>query len=356
MPLQEALSSIAGNDIIIGSLLISLTVFAMILLIYYAKKYIYRKANKRKGVSTKLLMRFETPVIMLAIILSAEIVITKILNEQGTYISIAEHINSSLIIIAITYTLMLLTDILLQNWSNNMDKERRSRTHQEVLPLMKSVKNIVMSILASLLILQAWGIQITGIAASIGVVGVILSFIYKDTLANVFSGLSMIFDDSFQKGDLVELADGEIGYIEEINLRSTKIRNFDNEEVIVPNSIIAGMKIKNYAHPTKSIRIKVNFSVVYGSDSDNVHKVILKLLRNEPNVLKYPAPKVYFVKMAEYSLDFTALFYIKNYTNMYKIKSDMIGKIYKELNKNNIKIPFPTRTLYYGNEKSKSKK
>mgnify|MGYP005836566689 CR=1 FL=1 len=353
MYLVEIFKVLSKNNIFVGSLIISFMVVTMIILIYYARKKLYKKMKHKKGLTSEFLMKFETPIILFTIVLSAEVVLAKMLNDYvGISITI-QRINTTLIIIAITYTLMLFVDLMLQRWSNNLDIVRRNKAHQEVLPLLKSIKNILMTIIATLLILQAWGVRIGAIATSIGVAGVILGFVYKDTLANIFNGISLIMDDSFQKGDLIELNDGEIGYVEEINLRSTKLRNFGAEEVIIPNSMLANMKIKNFAHPTKAIRLRIEFSVALDSDPDKVTELIFKLIKSSHDVLKYPKPKIFFQKIGEYYLNFAVLFFIPDYNKMYVIKSEMTKKIYKELIKNKINMPSQQRIIYYGDKKGK---
>lgn len=292
------------------------------------------------------MMKLETPIILMGVVLAVEIVTNKILQPQITINKVFSSSLQTLIILAFTYLIIIIADLVLIKWNKNLDK-KDDKAHEEVLPLMRSIKNIVISIVAIFLILQLWGVGIGGLVASLGIVVLVLSFAFKDTLANIFGGISLIMDNSFKKGDLIELSDGEIGYIEELNLRSTKIRSFDAEEVVIPNGLLANMKFKNYAHPSKSIRIRIEVSTAYGSNPQEVKNVIMNLLKENKEILKYPKPKIFFTEMGEYALKFKVLFFIKDYNNMYEMKSRITEEVYLALRKNKIDIPFPTRKIIH---------
>jgi len=312
---------------------------------YLLRKYVSKHFRRKTSPSSKALLKLETPIILMGVVLAAEIVINKILEAESSVAFTVSEISKTLIVIAVTYVLIVIGDMALIKWSRQLDDNGNNTAHEEVLPLLKSIKNIVLSVAGIFFILQIWGVVIGGLVASLGIAGLVLSFAFKDTLSNIFGGISLILDDSFKKGDLVELNDGEIGYIEEINLRSTKIRNFDSEEVIIPNGLMANIKIKNYAHPTKTLRIRIDFSVAYGTDTEKVEKVVMNLVRAKENILKYPKPAIFLLKMGEYSLEFRVLFFVKDFHDFYVIKSKITKDVYNTLIKNKIEIPYPVRTI-----------
>ena len=155
--------------------------------------------------------------------------------------------------------------------------------------------------------------------------------------------------------DLVKLEGGEVGRIAEVGLRSTKILTLENEMMIVPNSQLSNTRIINYAKPNNILRIDVPIAVAYGSDPNEVMKTIPAGLTKLKLVLPEPKPMVRFVSMGDFSLDFELLFYIEDYKDRFTAKTEVLKKVYKNLNKAGIEIPFPTRTLYMEN-KVKGKK
>jgi MscS family membrane protein len=155
-----------------------------------------------------------------------------------------------------------------------------------------------------------------------------------------------VLDKTFKVGDKVQLESGELGTILDIGLRSTKLRTYDNEVIHIPNGFLANAKVKNYTQPDVSIRVNVEFGVEYGSDPDNVKKIVLEAIKQVDTVLPEPEPIVQFLKMSDFSLDFVARAWVKSYGKAYSTKVNITDAIYKALNKANIGIPFPTHTVY----------
>jgi MscS family membrane protein len=113
---------------------------------------------------------------------------------------------------------------------------------------------------------------------------------------------------------------------------------------------MANAKIKNYTVPDLTLRVNVEFGVEYGSDPEEVRKVVLEAIKGIENVLEAPAPVVSFIKMSDFSLDFIARTWVENYGDAYSTKLLMIDVIYYSLNKAGIGIPFPTQTIYTKSE------
>lgn len=332
-----------------SSIIILTLILITIVIIEIFRKRIYSFFKKKTNVSKLKLMKLEFPVIMLLVVLGAQIIIDKLLSQFSLDATIGRT-TTTILIILLTYTLMIIASFIIEAWSSHLHRVRRDDTHEEIVPLTKSITNIILSLIALVFILQTWNVAVGALLASLGVAGIVLGFAFKDTLTNIFGGLLLMIDDSFRKGDLVELPDGEIGYIEETNLRSTKLKNFDNEEVLIPNGTLVNMKIKNYAHPSKSIRIRIHVSIAYGSNIDKAESVIMDVITKKKESLRYPKPTILFEEMADYSLNLKVMFYIKDYHELFQVKSDTTKEIYNALRKNNIPIPFPTRTLYFGDD------
>ena len=108
--------------------------------------------------------------------------------------------------------------------------------------------------------------------------------------------------------------------------------------------------------PNNILRIKIPFAVAYGSKPEMVRKVVLKPLLKVENVLPEPKPFVRFEEMGEYSLDFVLVFYIDDYNKRFAAKTEVLKAVYKELNRAGIQIPYPTRTLYFGDDQKKAGK
>ncbi len=193
---------------------------------------------------------------------------------------------------------------------------------------------------------NAWKINISPLLATAGIAGLAIGLAVKDSLNNILGGLQLVLDKTFKVGDKVQLESGEMGVILDIGLRSTKLKTYDNEVIYIPNGYLANAKIKNFTHPDVSIRVNVNFGVVYGSDTEKVRQVVLEVVKKIENVIEQPEPVVQFLKMSDFSLDFVARAWVKSYAEAYSTQLKMTDEIYNALNRANIGIPFPTRTIY----------
>ena len=227
----------------------------------------------------------------------------------------------------------------------------RTSTRKVVQTGMLSLLHIVMKIvalaLAGYFLFLAWNINVSAWLASAGIVGLALSFAAKDTLSNLFAGVSIIMDAPYKVGDFIILESGERGVVTDIGLRSTRILTRDDIEITVPNGIIGNGKIINEAGgPTSNHRIRVAVGVAYGSDIDEVIEVLSGAAGSLPEILKSPAPRVRFRAFGQSSLDFELLGWIARPVDRGRITHELNCAVYKALNKNGIVIPFPQRDLY----------
>ena len=163
-----------------------------------------------------------------------------------------------------------------------------------------------------------------------------------------------MLDNSFRMGDKIQLESGELGVVLDIGLRSTKLRTYDNEVIYIPNSQLANSRLKNYTRPDSSIRVSVNFGVEYGNDIGHVKEVVLNVIKQLEFIVESPEPQVLFLEMADYSLNFVARAWVADFNKQYSTKLEMTQLIYDTLNKANIGIPFPTRTIYLEKDSSSS--
>jgi len=220
------------------------------------------------------------------------------------------------------------------------------RSNKSLVQFFHSILKIAIFVVAFLVILASWGVEIGPLLAGLGVAGLAIAFALQSTLSNIFGGVSMILDKSIRIGDVVRLDDGTMGEIKKINLRSTKINTFDNEFVIVPNGKLSESNIMNMALPEPKARVVVPFGVAYGSDIDKVKKVVMKEIVKCEHYVDDPEPSVKFLEMADSSLNFKAFFYVDSYENRYASLDEANTRIYNALNKAKIGIPFPQMDVH----------
>jgi MscS family membrane protein len=235
--------------------------------------------------------------------------------------------------------------LLLHSWGGRVATRFDSRIDDDLVPLFVKITKIFILLIAALLVMSKFGIEIGPLIASLGVVGFAVGFAVKDTLSNIIGGIILILDSSFSVGDKV-MIDGDTGIVREVGLRNTKLLTYDNEVIVIPNGELMNKKFKNYALPDPKIRVIVKFGVVYGSDADRVERVVLDAVSSIQGVESNPEPVVTFEQMGDFSLDFQAKFWIPMWSDQYMKRIEATKKIYNALNQAGIGIPFPTHTVY----------
>ena len=257
-----------------------------------------------------------------------------------------QNIVSTLLVLIVSIFLFKIIGHFAKLWMNEWKFKTKTTADERLIPFLQKILKAVVIILAVIFIFSAWNVNISPFLATAGIAGLAIGLAVKDSLSNILGGLQLVLDRTFKVGDKVELESGELGVILDIGLRSTKMKTYDNEVIYIPNGYLANAKIKNFSHPDVSIRVNVEFGVVYGSDTEKVRKVVLKALKKIETVIEEPEPVVQFLKMSDFSLDFIARAWVKEYTEAYSTKIRMTDEIYNALNKAHIGIPFPTRTVY----------
>jgi len=216
---------------------------------------------------------------------------------------------------------------------------------------------LVIILLGGLVIgLRILGIQVTALLAGAGVLGLVVAFAAQDTLSNFFSGVHLLLDRPFTIGDVLELESGEYCRVENVGMRSTKLYNIrDHEMIILPNNAIANQKIKNLAEPDRKKRVLVNVGVAYGSDIERVKEILHDVLKEQESVITEEGfePVVRFSDFADSSLDFNLRFWIDDYLKQWDVASAIRDRIDKEFRESEVTIPFPQRTVWMKSEEKK---
>ncbi|MEM1988231.1 MAG: mechanosensitive ion channel family protein [Candidatus Woesearchaeota archaeon] len=220
--------------------------------------------------------------------------------------------------------------------------------------LVSKLVMIGMFLIGVTVILHRWGINLTVIMGSLGLAGLAFSLAAKDTLENVIAGILLIYDKNFKVGDFVELpSSGVSGEVLDIGLRTTRIRSWNNEELIIPNVKVATDIIKNDMYPTPEVRVVIKFSVEYGTDIDKLKKVVENEIKKIPYLVLDDDHKlkINFVSFGDSGLNFEVKFWINDIKN--KIDSCTLANelIYKAFKKNKINFAYPTRVVYQKSKK-----
>ena len=221
------------------------------------------------------------------------------------------------------------------------------RTETEIddvlVPLFHKLGIVIIPIFALGAILSIFGMDLTLLVASMGVIGLVVAFAVQETLGNLFAGIQLLLDRPFKIGDTIELDSGEICEVKKIGLRSTTVQNSgENETIIVPNNDMVNKKVINYSRPDMYRAVNAEIGVAYGSDLDKVKGILLNIAILHPDIIKKDGqmPYVRLSKLGDSSVDFKLWYYVE-LNKMWRVASEVRQAIYDRFLSEGIEIPFP---------------
>lgn len=252
----------------------------------------------------------------------------------GQYSIKTYTILSIIIILAITKGLVWLIEKTLfrKNKYNYLDSGN-------AYALFQIIKYVIWIICFAFL-LDIVGIKITVFLAGSAALLVGLGMGLQQTFNDLISGIILLTERSIKVDDILEI-DNDIVKIQEIGLRTSRGLNRDEISIIIPNSLITTNKVINWSHQTKKTRFKIEIGLAYSSDIDLIIKTLKKSVEQHPQILHNRLIDVRLIRFNNSSLDFEVYFYSENVFRIEKVKSDIRINISRNLEKQNLSIPFP---------------
>lgn len=187
------------------------------------------------------------------------------------------------------------------------------------------------------------------IIAGLGISTVAIGFAFKDILQNYFAGLLILWRQPFKVGDQIRVKEFE-GTVEEINMRSTRLKTYDGERAILPNGdVYTSVMLVKTAYDKR--RTKFVVGIGYPDSIEEARQVIHDVLAGIEGVLKEPAPWVYVTELAGSSVNLTVFFWTESHqANVLKVSDQVVTGIKLALDKASIDMPFPTQVVLLENQ------
>jgi MscS family membrane protein len=268
----------------------------------------------------------------------------------------AEALSAGLLQLADTL-LILLVGWLLHRVSTGIEKELlsehrgpRDSDDRATISAVARLARITVWVLSALMVLQSLGVSVSGLLAFGGIGGIAVGFAAKDMLANFLGGLSIYLDRPFAVGDWIRSPDRSIeGTVEDIGLRVTRIRTFDQRPLYVPNSTFSSVSLENPSRMTNR-RIYETIGVRY-EDAGRVAKIVSDvqtMLKEHEDIAQDRTMIVNFNHMGPSSLDFFVYAFTKttNWVEYHAIKENVLLQILEIVESNGAEIAFPTHTIH----------
>ena len=221
---------------------------------------------------------------------------------------------------------------------------RRIKVPEEASDIVVRFSGYFVGIVAMLTIASQLGIKITSLIAGLGIAGLAISFAAQDTVGNVISGITLLIDRPFKKGDWISFGDLH-ALVTEVKLRTTVLTSFDNETIVVPNKILAQERIRNFTL-TPRIRVKVPIGIAYKENIQASREVILTTIKDDQRILVTPAPTVIVAGLGDSSINLQLRFWTLDPLMQYSLKWEYTELCKRALDDAGIEIPFPHSQIF----------
>ena len=201
-----------------------------------------------------------------------------------------------------------------------------------------SIANVLLLVFVVILALDQLGVDTSYLFAILAGVLVALGLALQDSLKSLAAGMQLLFHQPFKAGDEVEIASIR-GYVEEMNMMTTRLRTADQVDIIVPNAAVAEATIKDFStYPTRRIDMVIRIS--YTDDIRQARDILLGEMMADGRVLEDPAPVVTVAELAEVNVDLNVRPWVKN-EDYSATRQDLMERIKLAFDEQGITIPYP---------------
>lgn len=250
----------------------------------------------------------------------------------------------NIVILAVIFKFL---DVFEAKMKSKIIQSNQNAQMAKIIPAINRILKFLVFFIILASFLQTHGYSVSSLIAGFGITGLAVGFAANSALANIFGTISLISDKSYKIGDYIKFASYE-GTVEEINMRSTKIRTLDNALTIIPNSSLANGEIINVtaAHRKRLFEI---IGVTYDTSNEKLEravKIIEEILENNDDIAKDFI--VNLNELSDSSINIRVNAYVKTKTiNKYlKIKEQFFFELIKRFREENIEFAFPSQTIY----------
>ncbi|GAB4572618.1 MAG: mechanosensitive ion channel family protein [Anaerolineae bacterium] len=254
------------------------------------------------------------------------------------------NIFTTFIAVGVVVALYRLIDLLAAS-SAQLQAVTGLQIEQRLLPLIRNGSKLVLFVLAVLVGLQEWGINVSALIASLGIVGLGFSLAAQDTLSNLFGFGVIVGDRPFTVGEFIKTPDVE-GIVEDVGFRSTRIRKPDQALITVPNARLASSPVERFARR----RVSFVLGVTYETSADQMEDLLERLremLRVRQHVVG-TSVAVYFTGFGDSSLDIAIYCDVihRDWHSFMREREQINLAVMRILDDMGLSVAFPTRSIY----------
>jgi small-conductance mechanosensitive channel len=303
------------------------------------------------GLDSRLVKSIRWPITLGILALGIYLALTVPLNLTSSQQSTTDTVGRALgVVLAIMAVVGLLSSAV--DWYlNSLATSSQKVVDLRLLPLMRRVGIVIIYGIGALLVMDVLDINISPLIAGLGIGGLAVALALQPTLANLFAGTYVMTEGVITTGDYIQLENGLKGYVVEVGWRSTRIRDWRNNLVVVPNAKFAETIITNYQQPNNSVNVYFECGVSYDSDlyrvEDICNEVMDTIIETHPMAVKEYGKYFAFDNFGDSNVNFWLFVQATDRWASFVVQSDMMKLLHKRFKEEDIVINYPVRTLQF---------
>ena len=345
-------TTITWSDLTVAGIILGASILFAFLFSRLLSRLMLRMAHFSAGdLDDRIISAARGPVTALIILIGAYIAATFPLHLAD---AVQDVVNKVAAVIAIVIGAFLVTGISgaviawLEELLESSDPESAGNW---ALPLARRGVMIVVVAMAGMVSLDILGINISPLIAGLGLGGLAVALALQPTLTNLFAGTYVITEGVVSAGDYIEMENGVTGYVVDVNWRSTRLRTWTNNLVIIPNSRFSETIITNYSKPDEHVNVYLTCGVAYESDLQRVEAVSMEVMqkveREHPGVVRDYGVYFGYDTFGESNVDFWLFMQAANRLASFEVRSELIKQLHARLAAEDITINYPVRSLHF---------
>lgn len=238
------------------------------------------------------------------------------------------------------------------NWYDaEISPHTPSTLDDRIIPMLRRIVIGLVYALGGMLVLDLLNVNISPILASLGLGGLAVALALQPTLANLFAGTYVMTEGVVHPGDYIELENGVAGYVIDVGWRSTRLRTWTNNLVVVPNSRFAETIITNYQGPIPAVNIYLTCGVSLDSDLVLVEQVCREemesLLDTDPRAVKEYGAYFAYESFDDSNIEFYLFIQARDRLASFEVQSELIRMVQQRFRNEGIVINYPMRTINF---------
>ena len=300
---------------------------------------------------SRVLRALKMPITSGIVVLGAYLALTIPLGLSGRPQSATDAVASLLGIILGVVAVASLISNFLTWYMETVASRTPSGLDDKIFPLLRRVAVPLVYVLGALLALDRLNINISPLIAGLGLGGLAVALAIQPTLSNLFAGTYVMTEGVIKAEDYIELENGIAGYVVDVGWRSTRIRTWGNNLVVVPNSKFAETILTNYQEPAPEVNVYLTCGISYDSDLYQVervcHEVMDQLLDTNPQAVKEYGGWFGYDSFGDSNVNFWLFLQAKNRLASFDVQTDLMQRIHKRFKEDGIVINYPVRVLQF---------